>query len=206
MSEIPPHEASDAAHRLRNHVQTIASLLHLHADQLKTANAPDLLKKLQMRLEVIAETSLLAVGEERNGAALRTLFETVEKILSRVFERNREIEIVFEIGDVRLGASSLATLAQLLSELLGQHLRHSFPDPAPSEVAVRIGRSAEGQVTLSVRPKALPPAIKARAIDSLTSRMIAGLAASMRGQVHYDADSIYHARLIFDERAEPDAP
>jgi two-component sensor histidine kinase len=47
----------ESAQRFRSHIQIVISLLNLHAKYEESANIPDFIKKLRLRMELMAETA-----------------------------------------------------------------------------------------------------------------------------------------------------
>ena len=195
MTGTSSNEVSEAAHQFRNHIQIIASLLHLHAGHLRSENVSDLLKKLQMRLEVAAETVLLTVGAPSDDAAALRLLEVIDKVVARIYRDDRRGAATFKIINLRTNAVTLATIGQIFAELLSNI--YCRPGAAAKPVAVKIDRGADDRVTLSVRVVGVVPDENLEAVDPLTSKLIAGLAASVGGEIHFDKEAIYDARLTF---------
>jgi two-component sensor histidine kinase len=137
-------------HRVKNNLQTIASLLRLQGRRLDSAEAKAALEESVLRIGSIAlvhET----LSEDTSGAV--EFADVARRIAGMVAEGllPSENRIAIEVRG-RAGAlpSSLATpLAVTLTELLQNALEHGFSDGRPGTVTVQL-RQDERAVAMSV--------------------------------------------------------
>ncbi len=126
-------------HRVKNNLQTVASLLRLQARRLKTAEARDALAESVRRISSIALVHETLSQESRQRVSF-------EKVTGRIMDMlahgltDPEAPIAFELdgspGD--LPAEVATPLALVLTELLQNCVEHAFdgvPPPAPGRPA-----------------------------------------------------------------------
>lgn len=138
-------------HRVKNNLQTIASLLRLQSRRLGSQEAKDALQESVLRISSIAlvhET----LSEDLTDVA--EFGEVVRRISHMVAEglvlpgSDLSIEVVGRTGPIR---SDLATpLAVTVAELIQNAIEHAFPDGRAGKIRVELGR-ADDEVVVAVQ-------------------------------------------------------
>jgi len=181
-------------HRVKNNLQTIASLLRLQGRRLDSKEAKAALEESVLRIGSIAlvhET----LSEERTGAV--EFADVARRIAGMVSEGlllpdNRiAIDVRGRAGEL---PSSLATpLAVTLTELLQNALEHGFPDGRAGKVVVELRRE-DGGPTMTVRDDGVgiaPGNVEGR----LGLHIVRSLVAELGGRLELDSDRGTRARV-----------
>ena len=128
-------------HRVKNNLQTIVSLLSLHAGYTDNVHAKSALAEAGERVQAIARLHerLYAsdnLSEVNVGEYLRSLAEDLRNLHARP-----EIQFEVDTQDIVLDMERAAPLALLANELISNSLKHAFPEPP----------GGGGEVKLSIR-------------------------------------------------------
>ena len=128
-------------HRVKNNLQTIASLLRLQARRLASSEAKDALDESVRRIRSIALVHETLAYEAGNtvpfGEVIRPLVRVVEDGL---VAPDRRVKFFVEGDPGDLPAEVATPLAVVLTELLQNAVEHGFPDAG--------GEMREGRVTV----------------------------------------------------------
>ncbi len=129
-------------HRVKNNLQTIASLLRLQGRRLQSPEGREALAESERRIRSIAivhETLSRDAGDVvRFSEIVRPLVRVVEE---SVVSPERSIAFSVE-GDAGELPGEVATpLAVVLNELMQNAVDHAFPEGEPGEVKVQLSRS-----------------------------------------------------------------
>lgn len=188
---------AESAQHFRSQMQRVVSLLNLHIQYQDSANIPDFVKKLRMRIELMAEGFPLALGMPEQKATIGETIAAIENTVSRVYDPDGRNSIDYAIGDLLIDQPTLATLGQIFAEFLSNLYSRMPPGNAPNRAAVRLLADPAGRVTLTVRDVGSQRSAQPEPVDLLTSRVIVELARSLGGEAHFDGENIYDARLSF---------
>jgi two-component sensor histidine kinase len=136
-------------HRVKNNLQTIASLLRLQGRRLDSPEARQAIKESERRIRSIAIVHETLSREARE----QVEFSDIMKPLLRVVEETTTPDdnaVQFEVvGDAGCLPGEVATsLAVVLNELMQNAVDHAFPEddpdtPAEREVTVHLARTGE---------------------------------------------------------------
>jgi len=178
-------------HRVKNNLQTVASLLRLQARRLQGDEGREALAESVRRISSIAlvhET----LSEESQGEVPfdRIAGRIVEMLANGLADPDVPVELVMqgEAGD--LPAEVATPLALVLTELLQNSLEHAFPPPGPGDgqsqpggqVRLHFGRSpAALRVTVSDDGVGLPPGRPLETLANLGLRIARMLVESELG-------------------------
>lgn len=138
-------------HRVKNNLQTIASLLRLQGRRLATEEARGAIRESVIRIGAIALVhETLSEGPTDVGE----FAEVVRRIVKMVREGLVSPEQVVELdvqGSVGPLAADLATpLAVVVSELIQNALEHAFPERPEGRVSIGLSRSDDA-IAIKVR-------------------------------------------------------
>jgi two-component sensor histidine kinase len=187
----------ESAQAFRGHMQRAISLLNLHIQYQESASNPDFLKKLRMRMELMADALPLAMEASERKATMAETFATVEQIVSRVYDPEGRNACDYALEDRPLDPPVLATLGQIFAEFLSNIYSRATPESPMCRVEVKFSGDAAGQGRLWVRDAAFAPDAQTAPLDQLTSRVIAELARSLEGAARFDGRNIQDAELTF---------
>jgi two-component sensor histidine kinase len=189
----------ESVQQFRSHMQRVVSLINLHIQYEDSATIPDFVRKLRLRVELMAEAFPLAVGVSEQKSTIGETFEALENIVARVYDAEGRNSCRYAIGDLAINSQTLATLGQIFAEFLSNIYSRPLPANAPHRVEARLAADGGGQIVLTVRDAAFSPAAPTGPVELLTSRVIFELARSLNGYAQFDGANVYDARLAFPE-------
>jgi two-component system, sensor histidine kinase PdtaS len=135
-------------HRVKNNLQTVASLLRLQTRRLQSEEARSALAESVRRISSIALVHETLSQESRQRVNFEKIARRIVDMLSDGLV-NPEVPVAFELegspGD--LPAEVATPLALVLTELLQNSVEHGFPDGGVGRVTIAFER---GQATLRV--------------------------------------------------------
>ena len=138
-------------HRVKNNLQTIASLLRLQGRRLNSEEARDALRESVLRIGSIALVHETLTEEPGDVAEFGEVARRIGQMVSDGLvlpERKIEIKVSGTAGP--LGADLATPLAVTLTELLQNAIEHAFPDERAGAVTVELGRERD-EVVMVVR-------------------------------------------------------
>lgn len=129
-------------HRVKNNLQLVSSLLLLQARHAADPVVRQALAAAQARINAVAVVHRrLFQGEDAQrfdvAAFLRDMAEDVVGLSGRT-----DIGVRFDMERVDIPAARAAPLALMVSELLGNAIRHAFPDGRPGRICIFMRREA----------------------------------------------------------------
>lgn len=138
-------------HRVKNNLQTIASLLRLQTRRLGSDEAKDALRESVLRIGSIALVHETLSEDPSDVAEFGEVARRIGQMVAEGLilpDRDIEIKVTGNAGPV--GADLATPLAVTLTELIQNSIEHAFPEGRSGTVAVEIGREAE-EIVLVVR-------------------------------------------------------
>jgi two-component system, sensor histidine kinase PdtaS len=138
-------------HRVKNNLQTIASLLRLQGRRLRSEEAKAALQESVLRIGSIALVHETLSEQPTDVAEFGEIARRISRMVGEglVFPE-REIDVVVS-GSTGAVPSDIATpLAVILTELLQNSIEHAFPDTSSGGIDVELGRADE-VVVVTVR-------------------------------------------------------
>jgi two-component sensor histidine kinase len=187
----------ESAQTFRGHMQRAISLLNLHIQYQEGASNPDFLKKLRMRMELMAEALPLALEGSEREATMAETFAAVEQIVSRIYDPDGGNACDYALGGRSVDQPVLATLGQIFAEFLSNIYSRATPGSPSLRVEVTFSADAASEGRLRVRDAAVGLGAQTEPLDQLTSRVIGELARSLDGAARFDGPSIHDAELTF---------
>lgn len=138
-------------HRVKNNLQTIASLLRLQARRLQSEEGRSALNESVLRIGTIALVHETLSEQPSDVAEFADVARRIGVMVSEGLvspERTISLKVTGKTG--RLEADLATPLAVTLTELLQNSIEHAFPDQASGSVAIELGRE-RGEVVVTVR-------------------------------------------------------
>ena len=138
-------------HRVKNNLQTIASLLRLQARRLQSEEGRSALNESVLRIGTIALVHETLSEQPSDVAEFADVARRIGVMVSEGLvspERTISLEVTGKTG--RLEADLATPLAVTLTELLQNSIEHAFPGQASGSVAIELGRE-RGEVVVTVR-------------------------------------------------------
>jgi two-component sensor histidine kinase len=173
-------------HRVMNSLNILSSLLMLQGKHATEQAVRDQLTRAQQRILAMG-----AVYRHLYSADLASRVEMGEflAMICRESERayigSARPSITCETEPVEVSGSQAASLAVLAHELITNSLKHAYPDGETGPIFVRLKRSREGTVDLSVsdRGKGIPMDFSAERSSSLGFKVIMTTVRQFNGRL-----------------------
>jgi len=137
-------------HRVKNNLQTIASLLRLQARRAGDEGVKGALAEAEERISSMAVVHELLANAEEEEVDFRQVAEQIVSTVRKAIvgpDAAIEVGVIGECGQVP--APKATSLALVLTELVHNALRHAFPGRSTGTIEVRLARE-DGQITIAV--------------------------------------------------------
>lgn len=188
----------ESHHRMRNHLQVIASILRLQAHVVTDARALDALRTSEHRLESIAilHEKLYRHDDGPSHVMLREYLEELTRIIA---QHHAELvpNVAIQVEDrvaLRVPLDTAVPLGLIVNELVTNSFKHAFQALDAGRIQLELDRTPDGQHLLTVRDNG--PGVPAELMNqhglspgalsgSLGLRLIGALTQQLRGQLAY---------------------
>lgn len=163
-------------HRIKNNLQTIASLLRLQIHHKRGSVEEILRESISRILSIAAVHDLLSRGD-LDVVSFRKMAESILSAMKQhVMGPARSISTRLEGGDLMLDSSQATSMALVLNELVANAVEHGLSDDRPGEVVVSLDRQGN-EVVMEVRNtgQLLPEGFCLAEADSLGLRIVESL-------------------------------
>ncbi|MBA0125354.1 histidine kinase N-terminal domain-containing protein [Haloechinothrix sp. YIM 98757] len=176
-------------HRVKNNLQTVATLLRLQSRRTSSTQARQALEESVRRVSSIAmvHESLSVSVDER--VDLDHLLDKVLPMLGEITTAESPLQLSRE-GSFGVVVADIATpLVMVLSELVQNAVEHAFPEGSAGKVIVHARRSARWlDVTISDDGRGLPDDFSVETADGLGLQIVRTLVTSeLRGSLSISA-------------------
>ena len=188
-------------HRVKNNMQVISSLVALQADESKDAVIRDVLQ------DVIHRVRSMAIVHEKlyqSKDLARIDFAEYTQSLLRYLWRSYAneasgVRLVQDLEPVSISVNEAVPCGLILNELVGNALKHAFPDNARGEVVVSLHNGEQGEVVLAVcdNGAGLPEGLDWRKGRTLGLRLVQMLAGQLSAHVEVNGGAGTEFKLIF---------
>jgi two-component sensor histidine kinase/putative methionine-R-sulfoxide reductase with GAF domain len=190
---------SELHHRVKNNLQTVASLLSLALRHSKSEEAGQTLRESYNRVRSIAAAhdllSRQAIGVTTIGEVAAKVFELLEPTI----QNKGSIKFSAEGDTIELETREATTLAILLNELLTNAIRHGMRGRESGTVRVLYGRhGSDVWVSVVDDGNGLPPNFTLNKNKGLGLSIVRTLVeADLHGQVNWAGDPGARFTLVF---------
>ena len=135
-------------HRVKNSLQTIASLVGLQARQA-SAEVADALNSVQSR---IATVSALHDHLSRLDAARPAALPEYLSELGRLLQDQTPdgVKIDMSIAPLKVGSAQAAKIGVIVCEFAANSTKHAWPDGKPGRIAIRIAMADAGMAEMTI--------------------------------------------------------
>jgi two-component sensor histidine kinase len=192
-------------HRVKNNLQTISSLLRLHARRLASPEARDVIEESVRRIRSIALVhETLSAGSSQELAFSEIVRPLVRMVEEGLLSAERSVRFVVEGDAGELRAEVATPLAVALTELLQNALEHGFPydgdgHQRPGEVVISLRNDGqELTVRVSDNGVGLPDGFSLDHVSSLGLTIVKALVTSELGgtiSMHTDGGTVVELHL-----------
>ncbi len=116
-------------HRVKNNLQTVTSLLNLHAKGPRAEGARQVFADVQMRINALALVHRhLYESEDMRAVALRPFLGNLCKLIQDgAGIRPTHVRLKVDVADINLPGDTAVPIALLVTELLTNSFKHGFP-------------------------------------------------------------------------------
>ena len=172
-------------HRVRNHLQIVASLLNGTGHDLHDPQAQTTLQACQTRLRTVALLhELLSRAVKGEILALGPYLRLLALLLFEVYSVDRQrVPLTVEADTVEVVVQSALACGLLVHEVLSHRLSQAFQSDQAQIVAIMLRATPPGQVTLTIRDTGvgIPMDGQVREVQGLGSPLIRALTEQLQG-------------------------
>lgn len=128
-------------HRVKNSLQSVASLTRLQSRRVETPEAREALEVVSRRIDTVAalNSELYRTGTDRKIGLKSFLSSVVDLIRASAPER---VTISLDCADVNISAQHAGSLAIVVNEFTTNSFKHAFPDDREGHIEI-VGRQIE---------------------------------------------------------------
>jgi PAS domain S-box-containing protein len=139
----------EVEHRVKNSLQMIASLVLLKARRIQNLEARKRLQELAERVSALSTAHrLLYTAGDVSRFDLGDFASELTGELAAALPPG-QVDLNLDIQPLGVPAAKAASLALLLNELIGNAVKHAFPDGRRGHLTIHVGRSEQG-LTIAV--------------------------------------------------------
>ena len=142
-------------HRCGNDLQLVVSLLALQSRRVESEEARAALTDAAERVAVLARARA-AVTQQRTPDLETALRQVCEALQPHAEARSILISFSADQCPSGLSAEPITTLALVVNELMTNAIKHAFEEGASGRITVMLGRSAAGDVAVTIDDDGLP--------------------------------------------------
>lgn len=172
----------EADHRVKNSLQTLASIVRLYGRNLTDPQAIDAFEAVRRRIEAIgALHSELQNAIDLNRVNVRAFLDKVIGLLRD--SAPPHVEILLDAEDFVVGHGVTSALGVIVSEFVANSIKHGFPDDRPGTVSIGLHRTTDSIVLTCVDDGvgSRDPETDSAAQDNLGSTLVAAAASQLNG-------------------------
>lgn len=188
-------------HRLKNHLQVMASLVSLQIRRARNVETVEALEDLRARLIAIGSIHVALDESEDAPVALDELLSDVLGKVGQLYDPQRRHRLSVAIEKVSLAGRRASVLAQIATELIINVYRHAFIGQQRGTIEVRLMVSEDEQAVLIITDdgSGLRPPEQGRVALGFT--IVRSLAEIIGGSFEHEERGGLHVRVVFPLRA-----
>lgn len=179
-------------HRVKNDLQTVASLLRMQARRLQTTEAKSALAEAINRILSIAVIHEFLSVQDTRAVNIRDVAQRIiQQMQAGILDSERRIRLTLEGPNIYLPARQATSCALIINELLQNALEHGYDSRTTSGTIALTFEDHGDAVGLIVHDdgRALPPDFSLDRIDSLGLRIVQMLVTQdLKGQIDLQSD------------------
>ena len=189
-------------HRVKNNLQIISSLLHLHAGYINDQQALEIFQDSQNRVRSMA---LIHEKLYRSSNLAQIDFaEYVRDLTDYLFRAQKAnlqgIDLNIQTDTIFLDIDAAIPCGLILNELVSNSLKHAFPIGWQGEICINLVFENDQRVILKVRDDGVgfPPDLDFRETDSLGLKLVDTLVSQLNGEIELDSSYGTNFKIIFN--------
>ncbi|WP_083225521.1 histidine kinase dimerization/phosphoacceptor domain -containing protein [Neptunicoccus sediminis] len=173
---------SEMDHRVKNSLQTIASITRVASRKITDPQSLDVLRLIERRIGAVASLHTELMGQEgRSSVEARGYLERVAALLKDVSPDHVTVKV--QSVETHLDAQKASAIGMIASEFLANSIKHAFPDNRSGQVDVILERIDETHLKLTCRDDGIgrntSPSVETR--DTGLGEMLMSAAAAQLG-------------------------
>jgi two-component sensor histidine kinase len=174
------------AHRTKNDLTMIASVLHLQARAVVNPEARAAFDAAISRVQVIAQAQeQLRLVDGHGEVDMRAYLSKLCARLGDLLRDVRPVAVRVEAEDVKLSSADAVPIGLITNELVTNAFKYAFPGNRGGAVDVRFRKMGESRIELEVRDDGV--GCPDQAPEGLGSRLVRLLVEQMRGTLHRES-------------------
>jgi len=191
-------------HRVKNNLQVICSLLHLHSNLVRDKEALDVFRDSEARIKSMALIHEKLCQSEN--LALIRFEEYVHRLLDMVLRSYgpaaNAVKLETHLEPMLVGMDLAVPLGLILNELISNSVQHGLRDSQSGMINVHLQKETDGRVVLIVRDNGmgLPANFALERTASLGLRLVKLLTDQIGGELAFASNQGTEFRLKFFER------
>jgi PAS domain S-box-containing protein len=189
-------------HRVKNNLQIISSLLHLHAGYINDQQALEIFQDSQNRVRSMA---LIHEKLYRSSNLAQIDFaEYVRDLTDYLFRAQKAdlqgIDLSIQADTIFLDIDAAIPCGLILNELVSNSLKHAFPIGRQGEICINLIFENDQRVILKVRDDGIgfPAELDFRATESLGLQLVNTLVNQLNGKIELDSSYGTNFKIMFN--------
>jgi two-component sensor histidine kinase len=154
-------------HRVKNNLQTVTSLLNLHAKGPRAAPARQVFADVQVRINALALVHRhLYESDDMSVVALRPFLTGLCRLVQDgTAVSPRQVALALDIEEVSVPGDTAVPIALLVTEILTNAFKHGFPAGRSGAIGVRLARADDATAVLTVEDNGVGQAEPEQALE-----------------------------------------
>lgn len=189
-------------HRVKNSLQTVASLLRIQMHRKGEGTVEEMLKESINRIISIAAVHDLLSKEDLDQVSLRQVAETILQLNAQsLLAPGQEVRTRVSGAEVFLPSSKATSIALALNELIHNAIEHGFPEGQRGSLEVEISRENDRvRVEIVNDGRPIPADFDPKISDSLGLQIVESLTHNdLGGYFSLRTDEVTRATVVFPE-------
>ena len=202
-SELKERESllQEIHHRVKNNLQVISSLINMQIRGLEDDSSRTALRDCQSRVMTMAQIHemLYQSADYARVPFAKYAKDLATRILSASGISPGKVTVQFEVEEVSLPVAQAIPCGLILNELVGNSLKHAFPNSAHGTIRVELRLSPDHSVILSVSDDGIgiSPELDLENLTSLGVQLVMTLVEQLEGRLEIIRSSGSSFRIAF---------
>jgi len=188
---------SDLNHRVKNHLQSLVSLISMSARKLADPEARDVLEAASSRLSVLGRVyDRLHMNQSEAVLDAQDFISSLCVDMKGSLLELQPISIRVDVEPVSLDPNRAVTIGLIINELVTNSLKYAFPGDREGEITVSLGR-IDGSLCLTVADDGI--GMGGAREGASGQRLVRALARQLGGQAEWASNSGTRVHIKFPE-------
>ncbi|QDH25689.1 sensor histidine kinase [Neokomagataea tanensis] len=207
------HLIHEIHHRVKNNLQVIASLLNLHANQIKSPEVQGEFRRVRDRVQALSSLHHHLYDNPELTTLRANIFipEIAQNVLmSHGPASTAHIDIKLDIDDVLIPQSQSVPVTLIITEILSNSLRYAFPSNQRGIICISLKKqettNGESRVLLTLSDDGVGIASEKNSqpnqqpLSGIGRQLIRGFARQLRAEliIRHDTGTIYSLSFALD--------